>query len=131
VLVGFAGTQHPEEVARVIDYLASEAVVQEFAQRTLFIPGHLGLLESGIEYPDASEAANAALSTAFAEIPKLADQAYALQYSPYTFVLNTNLRDRLSQVIAGELTLDEAIAEVQTTVDEAIAAAEGTATPAP
>ena len=84
----------------------------------MFIPGHLGLIESGVEYETSGEA----LAVALAEIPKITDQAYKLQYSPLTFVLNTAIRERLSQVIVGELTLDEAIAEIQAEVDEAYSA---------
>lgn len=119
LFVSFAGTEHPEEVARVMDYLTSEEVLAEFSQRTLFIPGHLGLVEAGIEYP----ASNEALNTALGEIPEIDAQAYALQYSPFTFVLNPEIRDRLSQVIVGEITLDEAIELIQTRIDEAVAEA--------
>ncbi len=54
------------------------------------------------------------------QIPKLMPEAYALQYHPQTFVLNTEIRDRLSQVIVGEITLDEAIQRIQQKVDEAM-----------
>ncbi len=118
VLVGFGGTQHPEEVARVMDYLASEDVLARFSAETLFIPGHLGLAEAGIEYPSNNED----LNTFLAEIPNLDDQAYALQYNKFTFVLNPAITDRLSQMLAGELTLDEAIEAIQTAIDEAVAA---------
>ena len=51
-LVAFKETQHPKEVARVMDYLASEPVLSEFYSRTLFVPGHLGLAKKGIRLPD-------------------------------------------------------------------------------
>jgi hypothetical protein len=46
-----------------------------------------------------------------------------LQYSPFTFVLNPEIRDRLSQVIVGELTLDQAIELIQEKIDTAVAEA--------
>ncbi len=52
------------------------------------------------------------------EISKLLPEAYGLQYHPATFVLNTEIRDRLSQVIAGEITLDEAILKIQENMDQ-------------
>jgi alpha-1,4-digalacturonate transport system substrate-binding protein len=119
LFVAFAGTEHPEEVARVIDYLTGIDVQREFAERTLFIPGHLGLIEEGVTY----ETSNEALNTALAEIPEIDDQAYALQYSPFTFVLNPEIRDRLSQVIVGEISLDEAITLIQERIDTAVAEA--------
>jgi alpha-1,4-digalacturonate transport system substrate-binding protein len=114
VLVAFNQTAHPEEVALLMDYLASEDVLREFSAGSLFIPGHLGLAEAGVEYEKRSEDMNVFL----AEIPNISEQAYALQYSRLTFVLNPEIRDRLSQVLAGELTLDEAIIAIQTKVDE-------------
>lgn len=121
VLVAFNGTRHPEAVARVMDYLASQDVLEEFSAQSLFLPGHLTLAEQGIEFPSNNDALNVFLS----EIPDICDQAYDLQYSPYTFILNPAIRDRLSQVAAGELTLDEAIEAIQRDVDEGIAAAQG------
>jgi alpha-1,4-digalacturonate transport system substrate-binding protein len=120
LLVAFGGTQHPEEVALLVDFLASEENLREFSVRSSFIPGHLGLVEQGLEYENNSEALNVFLS----EIPKLDAQAYNLQYSPYAFTYNRPIDARLSQVIVGELTLDEAIAAIQTDVDDAIAASQ-------
>jgi alpha-1,4-digalacturonate transport system substrate-binding protein len=121
LIVGFAGSEHPAEVARVLDYLVQADVLREFAERTLFVPGHLGLVAEGIEWPANAEALNVALS----EIPKITPEAYGLQYSPFSFPLNTAIRDRLSQVIVGEITLDEAIeliqSDIDTVVDEASA----------
>lgn len=117
VLMAFESTEHPEEVGMVMDYLASQDVLGEFSARTLFIPGHIGLAEAGVDYVSNAEALNVFL----AEIPKLMPEAYALQYHPFTFALNTAIRDRLTQVIVGELTLDEAIEKIQETVDEAMA----------
>lgn len=119
VMAGLSSTAHPEEVALLMDYLVSEPVLTEFTARTLFIPGHIGIAEKGVEY--ATDDANVlqALNTFLAEVPKLSEEAYGLQYSPIGFTLNTNIRDRLSQVIVGELTLDEAIQRIQEAVDQA------------
>lgn len=120
-LVAFAQTEHPAEVARVMEYLIQEDVMSEFTARTLFIPGHLGLGE--VEYVTDLPAAAAALSAFTAEIPNIQDQAYALNFHPQNFVVFNETRDRLTQYFIGELTLDEAVARIQQAVDEAIAAA--------
>lgn len=122
-LVAFAETQHPQEVARVMDYLASEEVLAEFSARTLFIPGHLGLAEQGVAYETDLELAKAALNAFLAEVPKLNEQGYLLNAHPQNTVIFNAIRDRLTQVIVGELSLDEAIVRMQAEVDEAIAAA--------
>jgi alpha-1,4-digalacturonate transport system substrate-binding protein len=121
VLVAFANTEHPEEVARVFEYLAQPEVYAEFTARTLFVPGHIALPE--FEYDTEDEAAAAALTVFAAEASKLADQAFALQFHPYFGPINTEIRERLTQYMLGEITLDEAIQRAQQTVDDAIAAA--------
>jgi alpha-1,4-digalacturonate transport system substrate-binding protein len=121
MMVAFAETEHPEEVARVMDYLVQEDIMKEFVERTLFIPGHIALGE--LAYQTESEAAGAALTTFAAEVPKLSDQAYELQFGGKAFAINNPIRDRLTQVITGELSLDDAIARIQQDIDDALAAA--------
>lgn len=124
VMAAMATTQHPEEVAMVMEYLVQEEVLGEFTARSLFIPGHIGVAQAGVDYQTDNPAVLDALNTFLAEVPKLADEAYGLQYSPLGFTLNTNIRDRLTQVLVGELTLDEAIERIQEAVDEAQAGME-------
>jgi len=114
LLAAFGSTKHPQAVTKVMEYLSSEEVLGEFSARSLFIPGHLGLAQKGVEYPTSKDQLNMFLS----QIPKLMPEAYALQYHPLTFVLNTEIRDRLSQVIVGEITLDQAIQRIQQKMDE-------------
>jgi len=118
LLVGFAGTEHPAEVAKLFDFLTQADVLGEFSVKSSFLPGHLGLAQQGLDFTANAEILNA-LS---AEIPKLDEQAYRLQYSQYAFTYNRPIDNRLSQVIAGELTLDDAVAAIQKDVDDAIAA---------
>ena len=92
-------------------------MLTEFTARTLFIPGHVGMPAAGVDYVTDDPNVIQALNTFLAEVPKLSEEAYGLQYSPIGFPLNTNIRDRLSQVIVGEMTLDEAIVKIQETVD--------------
>lgn len=120
MMVAFADTEHPEEVARVMDYLAQVDVLKEFTERTLFIPGHLGLGE--LEYQTDVPAAEAALTVFAAEVPKLSDQAYQLQFGGLAFAINTPVSDRLTQVLTGELTLDEAVERIQQDIDDRLAA---------
>jgi alpha-1,4-digalacturonate transport system substrate-binding protein len=121
MMVAFGDTEHPEEVARVMDYLAQVDVLKEFTERTLFIPGHINLGE--LDYQTDLPAAAAALTMFAAEVPKLSDQAYELQYGGQAFAINNPIRDRLTQVFTGELTLDEAVERIQQDVDDALAAA--------
>jgi alpha-1,4-digalacturonate transport system substrate-binding protein len=120
VLVAFADTEHPEEVARIFEYLASPDVYAEFTARTLFVPGHIALPE--FEYITENEDAAQALSVFAAESGKLSDQAFGLQYHPNFSLVANEIRDRLTQFMLGEITLDEAIARMQQAADDAMAA---------
>jgi alpha-1,4-digalacturonate transport system substrate-binding protein len=123
-LVAINTTEHPEEVVRVMEYLTQEDVMAEFYARTLFIPGHLGLAESGVEFDTDLPQAKQALDMFASQVSKLAPLAYDLQAYRYNTVLFNANRDRLGQVLAGELTLDEAIARMQEDIDAGIAAAQ-------
>lgn len=120
-LVAFAQTEHPEEVARVMEYLIQPEVMGEFTARTLFIPGHLGLGE--VQYDTDVPAAQDALTAFTAEVPKIQEQAYELNFHPQNFVVFNETRDRLTQYMVGEISLDEALARIQEAVDTAIAEA--------
>jgi alpha-1,4-digalacturonate transport system substrate-binding protein len=120
-LVAFKATQHPKEVARVMDYLASEPVLAEFYARTLFVPGHLGLAKKGIDYPSASPQAQAALKVFNADAAAIVPQAYRTQgYTNSRIVFNAVI-SRLGQAISGETTLDEAYKRISADVEQQIA----------
>ncbi len=124
-LVGIADTEYPEEVGRLMDYLASEEVLREFSERTLFIPGHLGLAEQDLNFDTELDLTSNALGVFTAQVAELSQTAYDLQAYPYNRVIFDATRDRLTQAITGELTLDEAIARIQEDVEALIAAEQG------
>lgn len=119
-MVAFGDTEYPAEVARVMDYLASVDALKAFTEKTLFLPAHLGL--GDLAYETDNAAAAAALNVFVSEVPKLSDQAYELQFGGQAFAINNPVRDRLTQVLTGELTLDEAMVQLQQDVDDALAA---------
>ena len=122
-LAGIADTEYPEQVARVMDYLASEEVYSEFSARTLFIPAHSGVAAAGVDFQTDNAAAKTAIETFTAQVGALSDTAIALQGYAFNSVIWRETPNRLEQVIVGEITLDEAIAFVQADLDAAIAAA--------
>lgn len=125
-LIAIGATQHPAEVTRVMEFLASEEVLSEFYARSLYIPGHLGLAETGLDYVSELDAPKNALTVFSGEVGKLDPIAYRLQGYQYNFVVFNSTRDRLTQVLTGELTLDEAIERIQQDIDSAIEDAERT-----
>lgn len=120
-IAAFNSTKHPEEVARVMEYLIQEDVVAEFSARTLFIPGQLAVAAKGVEYETDLPAAKSSLNGYLSEIPKLQEQAFQIFYNPVARVFYGESVNRLTQWMIGELTLDEAIERIQQSLNEAIA----------
>lgn len=121
-LVAIKDTEHPEEVARVMEYLASAEILSEFSAKTLFIPAHLGLAESGVPFETDLSLASDALDVFVAEVGKLDQTAFDLQAYPFNRIIFDASRDRITQVLVGELELDEAIERIQQDIDEGLAA---------
>jgi alpha-1,4-digalacturonate transport system substrate-binding protein len=120
-LVAFKTTQHPREVARVMEYLASEPVLAEFYSRSLFVPGHLGLAKKGIDYPTASPDAAAALKVFTASAAQISPIAYRIQgYGDSRIILNAVI-SRLGQAVSGETTLEDAYKRIPADVAQQIA----------
>jgi alpha-1,4-digalacturonate transport system substrate-binding protein len=125
VMAAMKATKHPEEVARVMEFLAAEENYHEWAARALYIPQHNGIMAKGVDYATDLPQALRAFQVFGEESTHLDPLAYRLQNHLYGYVVMNALRDRLTQAIVGELTLDEAIARMQADIDDALAAAEG------
>jgi alpha-1,4-digalacturonate transport system substrate-binding protein len=122
VVAAMKATEHPEEVARVMEFLVAEENYHEWAARSLYIPQHTGLMATGVDYETELPQALRAFQVFGEESTHLAPVSYQLQNHLYGYVVMNAIRDRLTQAIVGELTLDEAIARMQTDIDDAIAA---------
>ena len=120
-LVAIGDTEHPAEVTRVMEYLASEEILGEFSARTLFIPAHKGLATTGVDFETDLDLAMNALVTFTAQVGTLEQTAFDLQAYPNSRIVFDASRDRLTQAIVGELTLDEAIERIQEDIDEQLA----------
>ena len=121
-LVAIKDTEHPEEVTRVMEYLSSAEILSEFSARTLFIPAHLGLAETGVPFETDLQLAKDALDVFVAQVGQLDQTAFDLQAYPFNRIMFDASRDRLTQAIVGELSLDEAIDRIQQDIDEGLAA---------
>lgn len=119
-IVAIKNTKHPEEVAKVIDYMSQPEVIGEVLARTAEIPQNAALVESGITYQNLDAAQAAGLELFTAQIPKIAPAAYRLQGSSYMIAYINALAARLSQAINDELTVDEALQRVVDDVNLAI-----------
>jgi alpha-1,4-digalacturonate transport system substrate-binding protein len=123
-LVAIKYTQNPEEVAKVMEFLAQEDIVREFSERTLFLPAHKGVVEKGgLVWQTTDKNVGPALDVFIAASQAIAPNAAALPSWTWATVYYGALANRISQVMAGEMTLDDAFARIDSDVAEAVAAA--------
>jgi len=122
-IVGFEQTENPEAVAAVIDYLAQEDVYAEVTARTRNLPAHLGVAAAGVEFENASPAAQDALNAFAASLPDVSPIAFAYQgYAGNRAMFGITV-ERLSQAIVGELTVAEAMERAEDDLEAAMAEA--------
>lgn len=125
-LIAIKATKYPKEVARVMDYLASDEVMSEFLARSLFVPGHLGVAKKGVAYVGASKQASAALKVFGDQVATLAPAAYAIQGDPNSRIVFNAAISRIGQAVSGEIGLDDAFARIQQDVAQQVAEREKT-----
>ena len=123
-VAAFAATEHPEEVARLVEFLIQPENYGAFSAGTLALPAQKDVASAGVEFDTDNPLVLAALSAYTAEVPKLQDQAVGLNVHPYAFAYYRNSANRIAQYLTGELTLDEMLVNLQTDIDNAIAEAQ-------
>ncbi|MHB1109703.1 MAG: ABC transporter substrate-binding protein [Devosia sp.] len=122
-LVAVKYTKNPEEVAKVMEYLGSQEVVKEFSERTLFLPAHKGVVAGGLDFQSDNEQVKAALNAFVTASSTTSPNALKLPGWRWSDAYYGALVTRVSQVIAGELTLDEAWARIDQDIAEKVAEA--------
>ncbi|HEX9857680.1 MAG TPA: extracellular solute-binding protein [Paracoccaceae bacterium] len=123
-LVAVKYTKNPEEVAKVMEFLASEAVVKEFSERTLFLPAHAGVgAKGGLNWQTDDKNVGPALDKFVQAAGEIEPNAAALPSWKWASAYYGALANRISQVMAGEMTLDAALAKIDSDIAEQVAAA--------
>ncbi len=122
-LVGFKQTKSPQAVADFLDYLAQPNVYQEMMERSDNIPAEIPLLKSGVNYAGLSAAGKAGMKAFLESAQKLVPLAYRLQGYKYNRVIFDATVNRISQAIAGQLTLDQAYQRITEDIKQQLAAA--------
>lgn len=122
VLVAYKQSKNPKEVARLMDYLASEPVQEEYYARTLFLPAHAGLAAKGIAYKSDLKQVAKSLEISVAEVGALSPVAYKLAGFAKNRAMFVPLIVRLNQAIAGEMSLDDAWTRMTSDVADALKA---------
>ncbi|MBP1849727.1 ABC transporter substrate-binding protein [Rhizobium halophytocola] len=119
-LVAMKSTKNPEDVAKVMDYLASTPIAKEFAERTLFLPSNKEVIDGGLDYKTDNPLAKAALDT-FVEASKTtAPEAQKLPGWGWSDTYYGALVSRISQVMAGEMSLEDAYTRIDQDIAEKV-----------
>ena len=105
LIMAFADTDHPQEVADLIAFLSSREKMAQFASQSMFLPTRLDLLEEGVEYPVRSDVMN----TFLAGLSRLPDSAFVDNYNQRFGAVANIVRDRVTQAITEEVEFDEAM----------------------
>lgn len=121
----FGDTENPAEVAKLLEFLMQAENYDEYVSQVLFLPANSEVASAGVDFQTDNASVLGALNSYTAEIPKLQDQAVALNVHPYAFAYYRNSANRIAQYLTGELTLDEALEKLQEDIDNAIAEAGG------
>ena len=122
-VVAIKYTKYPAEVAKLMEWLASEPVMKEFAERTLFIPGHKALAEQGLNFQTDNESAKRALDVFVKETGKFAPVAKRMPSYQWADAIYAATITRMGQVVAGEMTLDDAYARIPEDIAQKMAEA--------
>ena len=122
ILVAYKSTRQPQEVARVMDYLASEPIYEEYHARTLFLTASAGLSAKGIPYKTDLPQVQKSLAAASENVKLLSPLAYKLQGYRYNRILFNAMIVRINQAIAGEMSLDDALKRMNDDLAEGLKA---------
>ena len=123
-VVVFASSKHPKEAAKLVEFLIKAENYSEFSAGTLSLPAQKEVASKGVSFKTDNPFVLAALSAYTAEVPKLTEQAVALNVHPYAFAYYRNSANRIAQYLTGELSLDEMLVSLQQDIDTAIAEAQ-------
>ena len=122
-LVGIKYTQNAEEVDKVMDYFASEAVVKEFTERTLFLPAHKAVAAGELDFQTEDENVKAALDTFVKATGDILPAANALPAWSWANPIYGVLTTRISQGMAGEMSIDDAFVRIDEDIKAQVDAA--------
>ncbi len=123
-IVGFKHTEHPELVAKLIDYMAEKDVYSDFTGGIRSIPAHIAVAKEGVDYKDVSEPAAEALNAWAAQVPTLSPIAFRYQgYKHNRGMFNITVQ-RVTQAITGELTVEQAMDRMRDDVKAMLAEVE-------
>ena len=102
-VVAFADTEHPQEVAMLVEFLIQPENYSAFSAGATSLPAQKEVATTGVTFNIDNPLVLSALSAYTAEVPKLTDQAVSLNVHPYAFAYYRNSANRIAQYLSGEL----------------------------
>jgi alpha-1,4-digalacturonate transport system substrate-binding protein len=109
-LVAFKSSKAPAKLARFMEYLGSRASMEAFDQESYLLPTRNDLLQSGVKYA----ANNDDMNTFIKGITLMPKQAYVDNYNVHFQQVANEVRDRVTQAIIGQLSVQQALDLAQT-----------------
>ena len=113
-------TKNPQDVAKVMDFLAQEDVYREFTERSLFIPAHKAVLAGPLDYQTDDPQVKAALDAFIAAAATTSPEIQKLPAWRWSDAIYGALATRIGQAAAGELSPDEAFARIDADVAQTV-----------
>ncbi|MEM6529298.1 MAG: hypothetical protein AAF653_13450, partial [Chloroflexota bacterium] len=114
-MIAFEWTEHPEEVALLIEFLTQGDNMEQFALENLILSGHGDVNSMELNYEDGTNQ----LVVFQEEILRAAPEAFALQYRTDTTVIHSAIRENLVLSLQQGLSPDDVISRIQAEVDMA------------
>jgi len=120
-LVAVKYTKNPKDVAAVMDWFAREDIVKEFSERTLFLPGHKGVVDKGgLDFKTDNEQAKAALTKYVEATKSTSETALKLPGWRWSDTVYAAVVTRIGQTLAGELKLDDAFQRIDADIAQKV-----------
>ena len=104
-LAAFKSSHHPKAVARLVEFLGSPEVVRKLAERFIIIPGATGIHDLTYQLSDPS--ATSAMKVFLRNSDAISPEAIEWMSKPGQSAVQGYIVQRVSQMIVGELTLQE------------------------
>ncbi len=113
-VIAFKNTKAPDKVARLVEFLGGANAMSEYASKAMFLPTRKDLVRQGVKYPARNEDMNVFIKG----VGQLPQSAYVDNYNLHFGQVGNEVRDRVTQVITGELTVDKALEMAQAKAKE-------------
>ena len=104
-LIAFKNTKVSAKSTRLLEYLGSAKAMTEYAATAMFLPTRKDLITKGITYPVRNDDMN----TFIKALGNLPPSAYTDNYNLFFGMVANEVRDRVTQAITGEITVDKAL----------------------